>query len=98
MYFCFGCDAERAYTPSSNLTAGCLFSAHRYAAPHLKRAVQRNHACRYFDLRAMHSLCASFSRAGDVEEPDPPKGRGKTYAAQYFPWWCRGLPELGEGD
>ena len=94
MYFCFGCDHERDYTPRSNLTAGCLFPSHAYQPEHLKRAVSRNHACRYFHLPTMKKLCAAFSREGDTEEPDPPKGRGRTYGEQFFPWWCRGLPAV----
>ena len=87
MYFCFGCSQDRDYTPSSNLTAGCLFSGHKYDADHLSEAIQRGHNCRYFHTATMRSLCASFARPGDA-----PDHRGKTYAEQYFPWWCRGLP------
>ena len=94
MFFCFGCDEARVLSLESNLTAGCLFSAHAYEAPHLQRVVQRRHACRYFDVRLMHELCDSFSRPRDRPEPDPPVGRGKTYGEQYFPWWCRGLPAV----
>ena len=87
MYFCFGCEHEAAYNPRSNLTSGCLFAAHRYEAAHLRRAVERKHTCRYFDLPTMRRLCASFNRAGDRADH-----RGASYAEQYFPWWCRGLP------
>ena len=84
MFFCFGCDQERAFNARTNLTAGCLFASHQYEAPHLRRAVQDRHACRYFDLPTMRVLCESFSRAGDK-----PDHRGKDYGEQYFPWWCK---------
>jgi hypothetical protein len=85
-YFCFGCDESRRLTADTNLTAGCLFSEHRYEAEHLTRAVRERHACRYFDHELMRQLCHSFSRPGDK-----PDHRGDTYGEQYFPWWCKGL-------
>ena len=87
MFFCFGCEQERSLTPSSNLTAGCLFPDHPYEAEHLRIAVQRGHSCRYFDLPTMRRLCDAFTRSGDR-----PDHRGKNYGEQYFPWWCRNLP------
>ena len=90
-YFCFRCHEAMDLTPTSNRTAGCLFGRHRYEAPHLRQAVRRRHFCRHFDRPLMHALCASFSRAGDRSDH-----RGGTYAEQYFPWWCRGLPTLQE--
>ena len=86
MYFCFRCDQERVLSPRTNLTAGCLFSSHAYNAPHLKRAVHADRACKYYDVATMRRLCATFAREGD--QPDH---RGKTYAEQYLPWWCSGL-------
>jgi hypothetical protein len=77
MYFCFRCEQSRDLTPTSNLTAGCLFAAHQYEAPHLRDAVSRGHACRYFEPGTMRALCAAFSRTGDL-----PDHRGKTYAEQ----------------
>ena len=42
------------------------------------------HSCRYFAPAAMRGVCDSLSRDGDK-----PDHRGKTYAEQYFPWWCK---------
>ncbi len=89
-YFCFRChQSGPTLTRESNRTGGCLLQAHPYEAHHLRQAVRHNHLCRVYEPRAMRDLCASFSRAGDK-----PDYRGATYAEQYFPWWCRGLPAL----
>jgi len=87
MYFCRGCLEPRELTPTSNLSAGCLFVNYPYATHGLSeaaRAVRQQHTCRLFHVPLMRRLCASFSRAADR-----PDHRGKTYSAQYFPWWCR---------
>ena len=89
LFFCRGCHDERWLTPVTNLTEGCLFpQGVTYAAPEARRAVAEKHLCRYFDVAVLRRLCDSFSRPGDR-----PDHRGKTYAEQYFPFWCRGLPE-----
>lgn len=87
MYFCHYCHEAADLTRVSNSTAGCLFAHHPYASDNLRLAVSQKHQCRYFDLQLMKQLCASLSRPGDK-----PDWRGVTYAEQYFPWWCRGLP------
>ncbi len=82
-YFCMRCLAEAHLTPSTNASAGCLFRTHKYRAAPLAVAAAR-HSCRYFAPAAMRALCDSLSREGDK-----PDHRGKTYAEQYFPWWCK---------
>ena len=82
-YFCMRCLAERSLTPTTNASAGCLFPAHGYASAQLKDAAGR-HACRYFAPEPMRRVCDSLTRDGDK-----PDHRGKTYAEQYFPWWCK---------
>ena len=66
-----------------HVLAGCLFPRHRYASAQLVDAAAR-HSCRYFAPAAMRGVCDSLSRDGDK-----PDHRGKTYAEQYFPWWCK---------
>ena len=87
MYFCHYCYGQKDLTPRTNATAGCLFGHYPYKGDHLQLAVSQKHECRYFDLQTMKDVCASLSRPGDK-----PDWRGVTYAEQYFPWWCRGLP------
>lgn len=84
-YFCFGCDESAHLSREANLTAGCLFSTHKYDAPHLTEAVAKRHSCRYFDPPLMRKLCDAFSRPGDH-----PDHRGRSYGEQYFPWFCKG--------
>ncbi|KAL1496703.1 hypothetical protein AB1Y20_014296 [Prymnesium parvum] len=87
MYFCHYCHNPRLFNARSNATAGCLIGSYPYRNDFLQRAVSQRHECRYFDVQVMKELCASLSRPGDK-----PDWRGVTYAEQYFPWWCRGLP------
>ena len=87
-FFCRGCHDDRRMSPANNLTEGCLFEGGgvTYTGAEARRAIEERHFCRYFDGAVMRRLCDSFSRPGDK-----PDHRGKTYAEQYFPWWCRGL-------
>lgn len=87
MYFCRQCADGRSLNAINNLTEGCLFAAHKYTSPAAQHAVAAGHYCRLFEVRAMHAVCNSLSRPTDGSFD-----RGKNYAEQYFPWWCKGLP------
>ena len=77
------CRRHRVTWLSPQASAGCLFPRHHYASAQLVDAASR-HSCRYFAPAAMRAVCDSLSRDGDK-----PDHRGKTYAEQYFPWWCK---------
>ena len=73
-------------TPATNATAGCLFrKGHRYEDARLRGAAAR-HNCRYFSPAPMRAMCDALSRGDDKPEWFV---RGKNYAEQYFPWWCK---------